>query len=491
MSETIYALLLHLFPAHFRRMYGDDALQLVRDRMHDERGARAKARLWWDLLSDLARSAPRQYGRRPAELAGAVSPQRAGGVPSFWILEEEPMRAGTWLWAGVLSFALVGTWAVLLSHGGKHRLGSLASSGRDAAGRLRWAPKQSGAGMPQGDSDVELVGSGAQRMHAPGQRSGGEITKQVMLLEAELDDAERQRIVDAVSASLKQDYVDANAAQKMADVIEAHERHGDYKAVMRGREFADLLTRQLREQSHDTDLDVVYSAERLHPLSAFSADAQAQYRKAMQETNCTFARVEMLPHNIGYLKLNAFPDPAVCKATAEAVMARLNGTQAVIFDLRENSGGYGGMVSLLAGYLFAQPIHLYNPRGDGPENWTRPEPTSKLENKPVYILTSRATQSAAEMFSYDLKRMKRATLVGETTRGAAHAGVFHRIDDHFGVGIPEVKAKNPYGAGNWEGMGVAPDVKAPAWDALSVAQRLAEKKVGEGSKPGVARQEAR
>jgi C-terminal processing protease CtpA/Prc len=85
-----------------------------------------------------------------------------------------------------------------------------------------------------------------------------------------------------------------------------------------------------------------------------------------------------------------------------------------------------------------------------------------------------ATMSAAEQFSYNLKMLKRATLVGETTRGSAHAGVFHRIDDHFGMGIPEVKAKNPYGAGSWEGVGVAPDVKAPAWEALSVAQRLAE-----------------
>ena len=94
MSEKIYALLLRVYPEHFRRMYGEEALQLVHDRMRDERGLWAKVRLWWDLLADFARSAPREYGHLSAELAGAAAGQRADGVPSFLILEDEPMRVG-------------------------------------------------------------------------------------------------------------------------------------------------------------------------------------------------------------------------------------------------------------------------------------------------------------------------------------------------------------------------------------------------------------
>jgi uncharacterized protein (TIGR03435 family) len=90
-----------------------------------------------------------------------------GGVPSFWILEDEPMRVGTWVWASVLSLMLVGTSAVLMDHAGGHPLGSFAGAGRNAAGQVQWVPKESGAGMPQGDSDVELVGSGP-RTHTPG-----------------------------------------------------------------------------------------------------------------------------------------------------------------------------------------------------------------------------------------------------------------------------------------------------------------------------------
>ena len=93
------------------------------------------------------------------------------------------------------------------------------------------------------------------------------------------------------------------------------------------------------------------------------------------------------------------------------------------------------------------------------------------------MLTSSTTWSGAEQFCYNLKMLKRATLVGETTRGGTHAGVFHRIDDHFGIGIPEEKPVNPFGSTDWEGVGVQPDVKANAADALETALKLAEAKL--------------
>jgi C-terminal processing protease CtpA/Prc len=73
--------------------------------------------------------------------------------------------------------------------------------------------------------------------------------------------------------------------------------------------------------------------------------------------------------------------------------------------------------------------------------------------------------------------LKRATLVGERTRGGAHAGVFYRIDDHFGIGVPEVKAVNPFCSEDWEGVGVEPNVQVKAADALETAQRLAESRL--------------
>jgi retinol-binding protein 3 len=160
-------------------------------------------------------------------------------------------------------------------------------------------------------------------------------------------------------------------------------------------------------------------------------------------------------------------------------MASLNHADAIIFDLRENRGGYSTMVSLIAAFLFDHPEYMYDPRvSPTPQSWTlSPVAGNRLADKPVYVLTSASTISAAEQFCYDLKMLKRVTLVGETTHGSAHAGVFHRIDDHFGMGIPEVLPVNPFSKSDWEGTGVDPDVKVNAARALETAVKLAESKL--------------
>jgi Peptidase family S41/N-terminal domain of Peptidase_S41 in eukaryotic IRBP len=298
--------------------------------------------------------------------------------------------------------------------------------------------------------------------------------------DANLNAAVRQRVLDRTIANLRQYYFDRNVAQKLSDALLAHEKSGDDNAVTEGGAFADLLTRQMRDASHDMRLIMEYSRDRLpeHPPKQTS-ESLARYRKAMEQENCMFKKVEILPHNIGYLKLNFFPHTSVCESTATTAMASLNHADAIIFDLRDNTGGFPNMISLIASYLFDHPEYMYSPRGAPTEqSWTRsPVPGNRLADKPVYVLISASTWSGAEQFSYDLKMLRRATLVGETTRGAAHAGVFHRIDDHFGVGIPEVKPTNPFGKGDWEGTGVEPDVKVKAAEALETAKDLAKSKL--------------
>ena len=190
----------------------------------------------------------------------------------------------------------------------------------------------------------------------------------------------------------------------------------------------------------------------------------------MEQSNCAFEKVEIRRHDVRYVKLNAFPDTAACQGKAESAMAALNHANAVIFDLRDNRGGYANMVVFLASYLFDHPEYMFNPRDAITEqNWTRsPVAGSLLVDKPVHILTSSRTYSGAEQFSYDLKMLKRATLIGETTGGATHAGVLHNLDDHFAVVIPEHRPINPFSDKDWAITGVEPDVKVKAADAAAM-----------------------
>jgi hypothetical protein len=448
MAEKIYAWLLRLYPAHFRKTCGEDALQLFRDRSRDERGFPAGLRLWLDLLSDLAVSISLEYRHAQPAMAGASARQRLDWTPSFQVLEGDSPRPGALL-SGALLLALIVTAIPLLIGRG----GSYAPFGPWARQpRTRSAARSAAVARPPQSANSAPAGS------------------------TNLDAAERRRVVDAVIANLRQHYVYPDIARKMADALLAHEKGGDYDAVTDGAAFAALLTTQIRDVSQDAHLIVEYRKEPLPDgPPGPPPGALERYRTVMRQENCTFEKVEILPRNIGYLKLNSFPDPSLCRPTATAAMASLNHADAIIFDLRDNGGGYPDMVALIAAYLFDHPEYWYNPRENTTEqSWTRsPVPRNRLADKPVYVLTSNRTFSGAEQFSYDLKMLKRARIVGETTRGGAHAGRFHRIDDHFGMGVPEVRAINPFSKSDWEGTGVEPDVKVKAADALETAEKLA------------------
>jgi hypothetical protein len=299
-----------------------------------------------------------------------------------------------------------------------------------------------------------------------------------------IDAAERGRVIDGAIKNLNESYVSPDVAKKMEDALRARQKQGEYDSVTDGSAFAGMLTKHLQEVSHDKHLRVDFSPVPMpeHPPGD-DPDAAAQYRKQMERVNCGFERVELLPGNIGYVKFNFFADPDVCGPTAVAAMNFLANVDAIIFDLRENGGGDPKMIAFISTYLFSKSTHLndlWERKGDTTQQyWTLPYvPGKRLDGKPAFVLTSKRTFSGAEEFSYNLKNLKRATIVGETTGGGAHPVAGHRIDERFMIGVPYAKALNPISKTNWEGTGVEPDVKVPAADALSTAQKLATEKLG-------------
>lgn len=299
----------------------------------------------------------------------------------------------------------------------------------------------------------------------------------------DIDAATRARVIDGAIAMLDEFYVFPEVAKKMGIAVRGRAKRGEYDSVTDGNAFAKLLASHFQEVSHDKHIFVSFSPMRLPEDSPTpSPDAVARYRESMREANCAFEKVEHLSGNIGYLKFNGFADPEICGPTAIAAMNFLANVDALIFDLRQNGGGDPKMVALLCSYLFATETHLndlWTRKGDATQQfWTLPYvPGKRLPSIPVYVLTSHRTFSGAEEFTNNLKVLKRATIVGEVTGGGAHPVTGHRIDDRFTIGVPFARAINPVTKTNWEGVGVEPDVKVPAEDALTTAQALAAKEI--------------
>lgn len=292
-----------------------------------------------------------------------------------------------------------------------------------------------------------------------------------------IDAATRARVVDEAIAMLHANYVFPAVAKHMADTVRARLRRGAYEELTNGLRFAAVLTQHFQEVSRDRHLRVNFlpGGAPPRPLDPTPDQRPRQARNAEQ---CGFVRTDRLDGNVGYIKFNFFASPDECAEAATREITKVTDTDALIIDLRDNGGGHPAMVAHISSYLFSKRTHL-NDIWERPGNktehfYTNPGlPGRKLADaKPVYVLTSNRTFSGAEEFSYNLKNLERATIVGETTGGGAHPVNGHRIHDKFMIGVPFARAINPITKTNWEGIGVEPHVKVSANDALAVALKL-------------------
>jgi C-terminal processing protease CtpA/Prc len=164
-------------------------------------------------------------------------------------------------------------------------------------------------------------------------------------------------------------------------------------------------------------------------------------------------------------------------------MSFVANTDALIVDLRKNRGGEPAMVAYVLSYLFDQATHLndmvHRLEGRTQQWWTRSDVPGQRYGgkKPVFVLTSSKTFSGGEEFAYDLKNLKRATIIGETTKGGAHDSRPVKVGDRFIMELPFARAVNPITQTNWEGTGVEPDLASPADQSLNLAYRLAIKEI--------------
>ena len=474
MSERAFTWLVRLYPAAFRQKYGQETLQLYRDRMRDERGFMRRILLYRDLMVDAVIGAPQAWRNSYAETGAGTFVGGVSGLPAFHLLDREPLGVGPVAIGCVFSIsALVGFGLVMRIPApvcAAHASATLSPI-EAVVQRLNRV-----VSAPMGDGD--RVARAAQE--------GGDAQAQTMnaavgatpRAEKPLSASEKSQVVQGAAENLTAHYFDRQKALAAMERLRALQKRGAYAGIVDRRMLAERLTADLRSATGDPHVSVAYSRSSIPSGTGRpTASALIQYRTVTLEQNCSVEKIDILPGNVGYLKFNSFPDMEICGARLHKALTQVSGSNAVIFDLRDNTGGFPETVAEIAAPLFDRTVAWYNPRAIQSATTLTPSAGSKLAGKPVYILTSPRTFSGAEQFAYNLKMLKRATVIGETTGGGVHAGAFHRVDEHFGMGIPGTKITNPYGGPDWDGVGVEPDVKVKAGDALGEAEKMAEKAI--------------
>lgn len=303
----------------------------------------------------------------------------------------------------------------------------------------------------------------------------------------------KQQTVKKISKLLDDNYIFPETAKKMGDFIKSKLSSGSYDSIDDPMKFAETLTADLQSISNDKHIRVRFSpedAQRLIEQEKNGSDPgdEKHFNEMMKKENYGFKKVERLAGNIGYVDFRNFASPDYAKETIANVMGFLENTDAIIFDMRLNGGGDPAGVQLICSYLFGDtPVHLndlyFRPTDETREFWTlRKIDGKRMPDVPVYVLTSKFTFSGAEEFTYNLKNLKRATIVGETTGGGAHPGGPLAINGGFAIFVPNGRAISPITKTNWEGVGVSPDVNVRSELALEQAQILALQKLSSTTK---------
>jgi peptidase S41-like protein len=289
---------------------------------------------------------------------------------------------------------------------------------------------------------------------------------------------ERRAAIERTAQLLESNYVYPDRGSKLGKLLRREARAAWVSAGTPG-EFAKALTGKLRALSADGHFHVDFrmdGADATEEATFGAAEFEKFYGKGV---NHGFEQVRRLDGNIGYLDLRVFAPPAMGADMAAAAMTLLAQSSALIIDLRRNGGGDGALGLFIAAYLLdgATPM---SGTYDRPSDKHTPSMTPVWvpgrrfgAHKPVYVLISKQTFSAAEAFAYDLQALKRVTVVGEPSGGGAHPFVYRRISDHYVLSLPEGRSINPITGADWEGVGVIPDVRVSADLALDEALKLA------------------
>jgi hypothetical protein len=287
-------------------------------------------------------------------------------------------------------------------------------------------------------------------------------------------------IVEKISRALEEVYVFPEVAREMGALLDQRLGEGAYHGLdLPG--LARQMTEDLQSVSHDRHLHVdVIPPRDLSAEQSFDREAaQARFLENARRANYGFHKMEILQGNVAYLDLRSFMDAGIGGPTAVAAMNFLASSDALIIDLRQNGGGSPSMIQLISSYFFDQPQHLnsfYIRRSDTTKQfWTQALVEGpKMVDTPIWILTGGRTFSAAEEFTYNLRNMERAQIVGETTGGGAHPVENFMMPEHsLRMSLPFGRAINPVTGTNWEGTGVEPHTQVPAQQALAVAHRQA------------------
>ena len=169
-------------------------------------------------------------------------------------------------------------------------------------------------------------------------------------------------------------------------------------------------------------------------LEVRNADGQTwtvELTRTQLETDPVTAK--MLEGNVGYVRLANFYDHSADRLEEEVTRLQEEGATALVFDMRNNGGGYLSQLTNMLDFLLPEgPIFISRDRA-GNEQVTQSD--ASCVDLPMAVLVNADTYSAAEFFAAELQEQGVAVIVGEPTSGKGYSQQTFQLPDGSAMAI--------------------------------------------------------
>ena len=163
----------------------------------------------------------------------------------------------------------------------------------------------------------------------------------------------------------------------------------------------------------------------------------------------------LIDGNVGYVKILNFDDRCA-EETIAAIEARIaEGAEMILFDVRNNPGGYQHELVEVLDYLLPEGPLFRSEYYDGETRVD--ESDADFLDMPMAVMVNSESYSAAEFFAAALRDYEVAPVIGEKTVGKGYFQQTFRLSDGSAVGLSVGKYFTPKGE-HLAGVGLEPDV---------------------------------
>ncbi len=181
---------------------------------------------------------------------------------------------------------------------------------------------------------------------------------------------------------------------------------------------------------------------------------------------------KMLDNNIAYVSLGRFDASNTADQLKQAVSDLLaQKPRALIFDLRDNPGGFLDQSVAVADMFLKDGVVLFERTKDGHETVFRSSDDGIAQDIPLVVLVNGGSASASEIVAGALQDRGRAVLIGEKTFGKGSVQQINRLDDgsQLRVTIAHWFTPNNHGI---HGIGIEPNITVAHGDDPKVDPQL-------------------